>query len=97
MFPTYIRKVAKMLRAVYPLDDCGLFYYVGSKPLALPLDGVHVSVRIVNFVAEVQVVQFYGMTYLAYLLTVSEPYPPNNRHQVHLSVRRVSRCLRVRM
>lgn len=48
------------MRVAYPLEDCGLFYYVGTKPLALPLDGVHVAVRIVNFVAEVQVVQFYG-------------------------------------
>jgi hypothetical protein len=48
------------MRIAYPLENCGLFYYVGPKPVALPLDGVHVSVRIVDLVAEVQVVQFYG-------------------------------------
>ena len=44
----------------YPIEDCGLFYYVGPQRVAMPLDGVHVSVRIVDLVAEVQVVQFYG-------------------------------------
>lgn len=58
-----------MFRVAYPLEDCGLFYYVGSKPLALPLDGVHVAVRIVNFVAEVQVVQFYGVLVQSLRLT----------------------------
>lgn len=45
----------------YSLDDCGLFWYDGRAKarVSLPLDGVHVSARIVNMVAEVQIVQFY--------------------------------------
>lgn len=42
-----------------PLDACGLFWYEGPTRVALPLDGVHVAARVVNMVAEVQVVQFY--------------------------------------
>lgn len=41
-------------------EKCGLFYSVNGSQTPMPLDGVHVAVRIVNFVAEVQVVQFYG-------------------------------------
>jgi hypothetical protein len=39
----------------------GFYYYVpgSAKRGAMPLDGVHVSVRVVDLVAEVQVMQFY--------------------------------------
>jgi hypothetical protein len=39
----------------------GFYYYVPGSPKrgAMPLDGVHVAVRVVDLVAEVQVMQFY--------------------------------------
>lgn len=40
------------------MRECGL-YYASANRGALPLDGVHVSVRIVDLVAEVQLVMFF--------------------------------------
>src|SRR3989338_4801337 len=48
------------MRISYPLESCGLFWICpDSGPKPLPLEGVHVAVRVVDLVAEVQVVQFY--------------------------------------
>jgi hypothetical protein len=49
--------VSRTARDCWSCRYCGPQYCTVDK--SFPLDGVHVSVRIVDLVAEVQIVQFY--------------------------------------